>query len=152
MDVLSVGCGPTPMLYFAAFTEHTDGAVMVTGSHNPANYNGFKMMLGKKPFFGPAILDLGARSAIGQVTPEAPGSVTKKDVSEAYLARLLQDWGRRHESAEHRLGQRQRLRRRRPQTPGRKTPPANTPSSTLKSTATSRPTTPTRRCPKTSNN
>jgi phosphomannomutase len=92
MDVLSVGCGPTPMLYFAAFTEHTDGAVMVTGSHNPANYNGFKMMLGKKPFFGPAILDLGARSAIGQVTPEAPGSVTKKDVSDAYLARLLQDW------------------------------------------------------------
>jgi phosphomannomutase len=92
MSVISIGCGPTPMLYFAAFTEHTDGAVMVTGSHNPANYNGFKMMLGKKPFFGPAILDLGARAAIGQVTPEAEGSVTKKDVSADYLTRLLQDW------------------------------------------------------------
>jgi phosphomannomutase len=92
MEVVSIGLGPTPMLYFAAFTENTDGAVMVTGSHNPSNYNGFKMMLGKKPFFGPAILDLGARSAAGTVVPEASGSVTKKDVSEAYIARLLQDW------------------------------------------------------------
>ncbi len=91
-EVISIGLGPTPMLYFAAFTEHTDGAVMVTGSHNPSNYNGFKMMLGKKPFFGPAILDLGARSAIGNVVPEAEGSVIRKDVSEAYIARLLQDW------------------------------------------------------------
>jgi phosphomannomutase len=92
MDVISIGCGPTPMLYFAAFTENTDGAVMVTGSHNPANYNGFKMMLGKKPFFGPAIIDLGARAAIGQVNPEAEGSVTKKDVSTAYITRLMDDW------------------------------------------------------------
>ena len=69
MEVISIGLGPTPMLYFAAFTENTDGAVMVTGSHNPSNYNGFKMMLGKKPFFGPAIQDLGARSAAGAVVP-----------------------------------------------------------------------------------
>lgn len=92
MDVISVGCGPTPMLYFAAFTEDTDGAVMVTGSHNPANYNGFKMMLGKKPFFGPAILDLGARAAIGNVVPETEGTITRKDVSDAYISRLMQDW------------------------------------------------------------
>jgi phosphomannomutase len=92
MDVISVGCGPTPMLYFAAFTEDTDGAVMVTGSHNPANYNGFKMMLGKKPFFGPAILDLGARAAIGNVVPAAEGTITRKDVSDAYITRLMQDW------------------------------------------------------------
>lgn len=92
MDVLSIGRGPTPMLYFAAFTENTDGAVMVTGSHNPANYNGFKMMLGKKPFFGKDILGLGARAAAGDVVAEAAGSVTRKDVSDAYVARLLQDW------------------------------------------------------------
>ena len=92
MDVVSIGLGPTPMLYFTAFTENTDGAVMVTGSHNPSNYNGFKMMLGKKPFFGPAIIELGARSASGNVVPERKGSVTKKDVSAAYVARLLQDW------------------------------------------------------------
>jgi phosphomannomutase len=92
MEVLSIGCGPTPMLYYAAFTENTDGGVMVTGSHNPANYNGFKMVLGKKPFFGPAILDLGARAAIGQVVPEAEGSVSTKDVSDAYVERLLKDY------------------------------------------------------------
>ena len=92
MDVLSIGQGPTPMLYFAAFTENTDGAVMVTGSHNPANYNGFKMMLGKKPFFGKDIIELGRRAAAGEVVAEAKGSVTKQDVSDAYVARLLQDW------------------------------------------------------------
>jgi phosphomannomutase len=92
MQVISVGLGPTPMLYFAAFTEETDGAVMVTGSHNPANYNGFKMMLGKKPFFGKDILGLGAKAADGKVVPETEGSVTQKDVSDAYVARLMQDW------------------------------------------------------------
>jgi phosphomannomutase len=91
-EVIAIGEGPTPMLYFAAFTTPTDGAVMVTGSHNPANYNGFKMMLGKKPFFGKDILNLGARAAAGDVVPEAKGSVTRKDVSEPYIARLLKDW------------------------------------------------------------
>ncbi len=92
MNVITVGRGPTPMLYFAAFTEHTDGAVMVTGSHNPSNYNGFKMMLGKKPFFGQDILNLGKLAAAGDVVPASTGSVTKKDVHEAYITRLLQDW------------------------------------------------------------
>jgi phosphomannomutase len=92
MDVITVGRGPTPMLYFAAFTEHTDGAVMVTGSHNPSNYNGFKMMLGKKPFFGQDILTLGKLAAAGDVVPATTGTVTKKDVHEAYITRLMQDW------------------------------------------------------------
>jgi phosphomannomutase len=91
-DVIAVGEGPTPMLYFAAFTTPTDGAVMVTGSHNPANYNGFKMMKGKKPFFGKDILNLGARASAGEVVAQAEGSVTHSDVSEAYITRLLQDW------------------------------------------------------------
>ncbi|HQT63887.1 MAG: phosphomannomutase [Acidocella sp. 20-57-95] len=92
MNIITVGRGPTPMLYFAAFTEHTDGAVMVTGSHNPSNYNGFKMMLGKKPFFGQDILNLGKLAAAGDVVPASTGTVTKKDVHEAYITRLLQDW------------------------------------------------------------
>ncbi|HET9148812.1 MAG TPA: phosphomannomutase, partial [Acetobacteraceae bacterium] len=92
MEVIDIGCGPTPMLYFTATTEGTDGAVMVTGSHNPANYNGFKMMLGKKPFFGKQIQELGATAARGDVVEEAKGSVTQKDVREAYVTRLLQDW------------------------------------------------------------
>jgi phosphomannomutase len=92
MEVIDIGCGPTPMLYFTATTENTDGAVMVTGSHNPANYNGFKMMLGKKPFFGRQIQELGATAARGDVVAEARGSVTHKDVREAYVARVAQGW------------------------------------------------------------
>jgi phosphomannomutase len=52
VEVVRIGCGPTPMLYFTATTLPADGAIMVTGSHNPPDYNGFKMMLGRKPFFG----------------------------------------------------------------------------------------------------
>lgn len=91
-EVIDVGQGPTPMLYYASFAEPADGAVMVTGSHNPPNYNGFKMMLKNKPFFGKDIQTLGARAAAGQVVPEAQGSVAQKDISEAYVARLLKDW------------------------------------------------------------
>src|ERR1051326_6935209 len=50
IEVLDIGRGPTPMLYYTATTRETGGAVMVTGSHNPPDYNGFKMVLGRKPF------------------------------------------------------------------------------------------------------
>ena len=92
IDVLRIGCGPTPMLYFAATTHQTDGAVMVTGSHNPPDYNGFKMMIGRKPFFGPQIQQIGQLARTGDVVPQATGSDTRIDVSEAYIDRLVQDW------------------------------------------------------------
>ncbi len=92
MEVIRIGLGPTPMLYFAATTLHTDGAVMLTGSHNPADYNGFKMMLGKKPFFGEQIKALGAQVARGDVVAEAQGSERQVDVSGDYVARLISDW------------------------------------------------------------
>ena len=92
MDVLKVGRGPTPMLYFAATTLETDGAVMVTGSHNPPNYNGFKMMLGKKAFFGADIQKLGHMTSAGDVVDDATGSSRDVDVVDDYIARLLQDY------------------------------------------------------------
>jgi phosphomannomutase len=91
-EVLRIGCGPTPMLYYAAVTQATDGAVMVTGSHNPPDYNGFKLMLGGKPFFGDRILDIGRLAAAGDVVAPAAGSARSVDVSEDYIARLAQDW------------------------------------------------------------
>ena len=90
-EVLRVGRGPTPLLYFAAVTERTDAAVMVTGSHNPPDYNGFKMTLGGKPFYGRQIAALGAQAASGDVD-EAPGASRAIDVSAAYIARLAKDW------------------------------------------------------------
>jgi len=92
MEVLRVGRGPTPMLYFAATTLHTDGAVMVTGSHNPADYNGFKMMLGKRAFFGEDIQALGRMALAGDVVEEAAGSDRAVDIADDYVARLAQDW------------------------------------------------------------
>ena len=92
MEVLRVGCGPTPMLYYAATTLKTDGAVMVTGSHNPANYNGFKMMLGRKPFYGAQIRELGRIAAAADVVVEAEGSDRHVDLAHDYVARLIADW------------------------------------------------------------
>jgi phosphomannomutase len=92
MEVIRIGLGPTPMLYFAATTLPTDGAIMVTGSHNPPDYNGFKMMLGRKPFFGPQIALIGTMAAAGDVVAEAVGSDRALDISAPYVTRLLQDW------------------------------------------------------------
>ena len=58
MEVFDVGLGPTPMLYFSVYHLNCDGGIMVTGSHNPKDHNGFKMMLRDRPFFGDDILGL----------------------------------------------------------------------------------------------
>ncbi|HET6305798.1 MAG TPA: phosphomannomutase/phosphoglucomutase [Rhodopila sp.] len=92
MEVLRIGRGPTPMLYYAATTLRTDGAVMVTGSHNPSDYNGFKMMLGGKPFFGKQIQQIGELARTGDVAPEAAGSERAVAIADDYVARLLSDW------------------------------------------------------------
>ena len=92
MEVLRVGRGPTPMLYYAATTLQTDGAVMVTGSHNPANYNGFKMMLGRKPFYGAQIAELGRIAASAEMVAEASGAERHIDLAHDYIARLIADW------------------------------------------------------------
>ncbi len=92
MEVLRIGCGPTPMLYFASTLHQTNGAIMVTGSHNPPDYNGFKMMLDRKPFFGTRITDLGRMAAAGDVVTGVVGQTRSIDVSDAYIDRLVQDW------------------------------------------------------------
>jgi phosphomannomutase len=92
MEALRIGRGPTPMLYYAATTLETDGGVMVTGSHNPPDYNGFKMMLGRKPFFGQQIAQIGSLAETGDVVPEAAGSEQTVEIAEDYIARLLADW------------------------------------------------------------
>jgi phosphomannomutase len=87
VDVTRVGLGPTPMLYFAVNTLAVDGGLMVTGSHNPPDYNGFKLMLGKRPFFGADIARLGEIAASGRF-PEGRGTVAERSVFEAYVQRL----------------------------------------------------------------
>ncbi|MGE0223938.1 MAG: phosphomannomutase, partial [Acetobacteraceae bacterium] len=92
MQVNRIGRGPTPMLYYAATRQSADGAVMVTGSHNPPNYNGFKMMLGRKPFYGEQIKALGAMAAAGDVVEAEAGGEQSVNIVDDYVARLLTDW------------------------------------------------------------
>ena len=66
LDVLRIGMGPSPMLYFAVATLDVQGGIQVTGSHNPADYNGFKLLLNGRSVFGEEIQALGRRSAAGE--------------------------------------------------------------------------------------
>ena len=92
IDAIRVGRGPTPLLYYAATRLRTDGGIMVTGSHNPSNYNGFKMMLDGKPFFGDRIREIGVMAASGDVVPQTEGSELAIDISADYAARLAREW------------------------------------------------------------
>ena len=90
MDVVRIGMGPTPMLYYAeASAEDVDGGIEITGSHNPANYNGFKMVFQGRPFFGADIQELGRRSSAGEWV-DGSGSVEDRDVIDAYIDRILE--------------------------------------------------------------
>jgi phosphomannomutase len=88
VDVVRIGLGPTPMLYFAEATLEADGGIQVTGSHNPRNYNGFKMVQRHAPFSGDDIQDLATLAAAGDWETGA-GTVTTADVQDAYVDRLM---------------------------------------------------------------
>jgi phosphomannomutase len=91
-DVVRTGRGPTPMLYFSAATLEVDGGIMVTGSHNPPDHNGFKLVLGGKAFFGDAIQKLG-QTALALGPPAAKrGEVTQHRIFDDYVARLAKDY------------------------------------------------------------
>jgi phosphomannomutase len=91
VDVQWIGRGPTPMLYFAVHHLDADGGVQITGSHNPPAHNGFKMMLGKKSFFGTQIQELGRIAAAGAYA-SGRGRRTEAPVFDAYIARLVRDY------------------------------------------------------------
>ena len=88
-DVVDVGMGPTPMLYYAeASAEELDGGIQITGSHNPANYNCFKMVFQGRPFFGEDITKIGQLAAAGDWL-DGTGTVETREVLEDYIERLL---------------------------------------------------------------
>lgn len=89
VDVVRVGMGPTPMLYYAEATLDVDGGIQITGSHNPAEYNGFKMVLQRRPFFGADIQDLARLAECGDWESGA-GSVETVDIMDRYVERLMQ--------------------------------------------------------------
>jgi phosphomannomutase/phosphoglucomutase len=90
IDVIDIGMAATPMGYFAAYELGCGSAVMVTGSHNPPDYNGLKMVLGGVTLAGEDIQRLRWRIEHDDFTHGA-GSCTTADVREAYLARIVSD-------------------------------------------------------------
>ena len=92
MDVVDIGVVATPMVYFATHHYATGSGVMVTGSHNPPEYNGLKMMVAGETLAAEAIQDLRKLIEAGEfITPSRTGAQSSADVREAYLTRITGD-------------------------------------------------------------
>ena len=91
IKVEHVGRGPTPMLYFSVKDRKADAGIMVTGSHNPPDYNGFKMTLLNAPVFGETIQEIGRIAASGDFE-SGDGAREDIDIQDDYVARLMQDF------------------------------------------------------------
>ena len=88
--IINVGMGPTPMIYFAHYHFNSDAAVMVTGSHNPSDYNGFKMVFNKNSFYADEIQNLQNIIQNEKLNMEE-GSITEHKIINEYVNRDLQN-------------------------------------------------------------
>ena len=91
LEVFNLGCAPTPLLYFALHVSDAPNGVMVTGSHNPKEYNGFKLVMKKAPFFGEQIQELGYLAKKGKFD-KGKGFSERIDYTEQYIHRILKDF------------------------------------------------------------
>tara|TARA_B100001123_G_scaffold357685_1_gene412015 strand:+ start:1047 stop:2432 length:1386 start_codon:yes stop_codon:yes gene_type:complete len=91
INVACVGLGPTPMLYYAVTVLNAAGGIMISGSHNPPEYNGFKIMLGRNSFYGDDLLRLGKIAAQGAFAT-GRGVNHREYVLDGYVKRISQDF------------------------------------------------------------
>ena len=96
--LLSTGCSvthlgtiPTPLLYFTMYTKPNDAGVMITGSHNPPEFNGFKMMIGKETLFGKTILDIYSLIKNSDFIQEPPGETSWINIGPEYHNWVVND-------------------------------------------------------------
>jgi len=89
LEVVRIGVGSSPMLYYATNVLDVQGGVQVTGSHNPPEYNGFKMLLNGRSVFGEEIQEIGRRSEAGAWSDGA-GTAEHADILDSYVDRLVQ--------------------------------------------------------------
>ncbi len=85
--VVDIGIVPTPVLYYSVFHLPADGGVMITGSHNPSEFNGFKVLAGASTIYGEALQEL-CRLMQGGDLSRGPGSVTEAEVVTPYVAEV----------------------------------------------------------------
>ena len=93
LTVLDLGMCPTPLVYFSLFHWQLDGGIQVTGSHNPTDYNGFKLCLGTKSIYGDEIQDLRRRMETGRYTT-GDGTIEARAVIPPYQAYVGANIGR----------------------------------------------------------
>ncbi|OOG38970.1 phosphomannomutase/phosphoglucomutase [Rhodanobacter sp. C05] len=91
IDVIDVGAVPTPVVYYAAYRFNTGCGVAVTGSHNPPDYNGFKIVVGGETLSEGAIQDLYQRIASGALASDGQGSLRQVDVAPDYIEKIVSD-------------------------------------------------------------
>ncbi len=91
-NVIDVGLVPTPVVYFGCYHLRTGCGVAITGSHNPPDYNGFKIVVGGETLSGTAITDLHARIAEDQLhEADSHGALDERDISDDYVERIAGD-------------------------------------------------------------
>lgn len=88
VDIIDIGNSPTPLLYFSVFHYGLDGGVMVTGSHNPKEYNGLKMMVGEETLYGESIQKI-KDIILRNDFMNGKGKITKKDIKDDYIEKVL---------------------------------------------------------------
>ena len=91
VNVISIGMVPTPVLYFATYHLNTGTGIMVTGSHNPPEYNGLKMVLSGDALFGDGITGLYQRLQNDKLVNNNTGTFTEQDILQQYLDRITGD-------------------------------------------------------------
>lgn len=92
IDVIDIGLCPTPVLSFSHIDLETDAGIMITGSHNPPDHNGFKITFQKKPFFDQSIKDLNQLSPKG-ISSDKRGKLLKKNMGLTYARRVCKGAG-----------------------------------------------------------
>ena len=90
-SVVDIGLVPTPLLYFAVYYKKNEAAVMITGSHNPPEYNGFKMMVGEETLYGETIQQVYRILKEGKVITDKEGTRSSYDIIPEYESYVLKD-------------------------------------------------------------
>ena len=91
LQVYDIGICPTPLLYFSLFHLDVDGGIEVTASHNPSEYNGFKLCIGKDTLYGQQIQDVRVKMERSEFQEKAGGKVERYEIVSPYQKHLLQD-------------------------------------------------------------
>jgi phosphomannomutase / phosphoglucomutase len=91
LHVYDIGVCPTPLLYFSLFHLDVDGGIQVTASHNPSEYNGFKLCVGKDTLYGQQIQDIRAKMERNEIVEKTSGKIECYDIVPPYHNHLLHD-------------------------------------------------------------